>query len=69
VVGDINGVNTEIEGVLPPPFAFTDASITGSGNVSFSSIPEPGSLSLLGLGLLAFGALLRTRRLRVARAA
>jgi hypothetical protein len=64
VIGDINGVNTQIVGVLPPPAIFVDARITGSGNVSFQSIPEPGTVSLLGLGLLGFGVLLRTRRQR-----
>jgi hypothetical protein len=69
VIGDINGVNTVIEGVGPPGSTFIDARIIGSGNVSFQSVPEPGSLSLLGLGLFGLGALLRTRRQRGLRAA
>jgi hypothetical protein len=69
VIGDINGVNTSIQGVGAPGTTFIDARINGSGNVSFQSVPEPGSLSLLGLGLFGLGALLRTRRQRGLRAA
>lgn len=61
VQADINGVNTTVEGVLPPPLNFENANIEGSGNVSFQSVPEPGSLSLLALGLLGFGAMMRKR--------
>ena len=61
VQADINGVNTQISGIAAPPTNFTDGHIIGSGNVSFQSVPEPGSLSLLALGLLGFGAMMRRR--------
>jgi hypothetical protein len=59
----MNGVNTQIAGIAAPPTDFVDGRIIGSGNVSFQSVPEPGSLSLLALGLLGFGVMMR-RRLR-----
>jgi hypothetical protein len=63
VQADMNGVNTQIAGIAAPPTDFVDGQIIGSGNVSFQSVPEPGSLSLLALGLLGFGVMMR-RRLR-----
>ena len=59
VQADMNGVNSVVTGVALPPQNFTNAHIEGSGNVSFQSVPEPGSLSLLALGLLGFGAMMR----------
>lgn len=55
-VADLNGVNTSIQGGNPSaPFASaTDIVITGSGNTSFA-VPEPGTITLLGLGLAAAG--------------
>ena len=54
-VGDINGVNTTVTGVSLPPTNFTDGIIIGSGNTSFSAVPEPGMLFLLGIGLVGMG--------------
>lgn len=56
--GDINGVNTTLIGVTPPPSNFTNAEIDGSGNVQFQSVqavPEPASLALVGLALAGIG--------------
>jgi hypothetical protein len=53
--GDINGVNTQVTGVTLPPSDFTDAIIIGSGNTSFSAVPEPGMLFLLGIGMAGMG--------------
>lgn len=54
-VGDINGVNTSVTGVALPPSDFIDATIIGSGNSSFMSVPEPGMLFLVGIGLVGMG--------------
>jgi hypothetical protein len=58
VVGNINGVNSNVLGVVPVGTAQTDIIINGSGNAAFRSevppaVPEPGTLLLLGTGLLA----------------
>jgi PEP-CTERM motif-containing protein len=52
-LGDFNGVNTSLQGFSTG--SFTDGRIDGSGNLSFSAIPEPSSLLLLGSGLAALG--------------
>lgn len=50
---------------LNPPGSVTQPFSTlaiGSGNAFFNSVPEPGSLALLGIGLLGFGATTWKRR-------
>jgi hypothetical protein len=50
---DFNGVNTSLQGFSGGNF--TSGRIDGSGNVSFSVIPEPATLLLIGTGLAALG--------------
>ncbi len=57
-----SGVTTQITGAnLTGPFT---ANATGSGDIAFTanSVPEPASMSLLGLGLLGFGVASSKRR-------
>jgi hypothetical protein len=60
--GDFNGVNSRIIGVTAPPSTFTNGEIDGSGNVTFQAVPEPASLSLIGIALL--GGVLARRKTR-----
>jgi hypothetical protein len=50
---DFNGVNTSLQGFSMGNF--TSGRVDGSGNVSFSPIPEPTTLLLIGSGLAALG--------------
>jgi hypothetical protein len=50
---DFNGVNTSLQGFSMG--SFTSGRIDGSGNVSFTPIPEPTTLLLIGSGLAALG--------------
>jgi hypothetical protein len=50
---DFNGVNTTLQGFSAG--SFVDGRIDGSGNLSFTVIPEPTSLLLLGSGLAGLG--------------
>jgi len=50
---DFAGNNTSVTGVNLGPF--TGGRIQGSGNLSFSAVPEPASLVLLGSGMAALG--------------
>ena len=52
-IADFNGVNTSLQGFSSGNF--TSGRIDGSGNVSFSVIPEPATLLLIGSGLAALG--------------
>lgn len=58
---DFNGVNTSLQGFSPGNF--TSGRIDGSGNVSFSVIPEPTTLLLIGSGLAALGWIRRKQTL------
>lgn len=62
-VGDFNGVYTEISGVVAPPGSFVRGRIIGSGNTSamMAAVPVPGSLALLGLGMLALAPAVRRK--------
>ncbi len=42
-------------GTYPVQIAMDDASAEGTGSVTIMTAPEPGSLALLGLGMLAIG--------------
>jgi hypothetical protein len=50
---DFAGNNTSVTGVSVGPF--TGGQIVGSGNLSFTAVPEPASLVLLGSGMAALG--------------
>jgi hypothetical protein len=50
---DFNGVNTSLQGFSMGNF--TSGRIDGSGNLSFTVIPEPTTLLLIGSGLAALG--------------
>jgi hypothetical protein len=50
---DFAGNNTNVTGVSVGPF--TGGHIQGSGNLSFTAVPEPASLVLLGSGIAALG--------------
>jgi hypothetical protein len=50
---DFAGNNTQTSGFSLG--AFTGGHIQGSGNLSFSVVPEPASLVLLGSGIAALG--------------
>ncbi|WP_447983995.1 flocculation-associated PEP-CTERM protein PepA [Nitrospira sp. Nam74] len=52
-IGTFNGVNTSLTGFSMGNF--NSGRIDGSGNLSFSAIPEPASLLLVGSGLAALG--------------
>ena len=60
-IADFNGVNTSLQGFSPGNF--TSGRIDGSGNVSFSVIPEPTTLLLIGSGLAALGWIRRKQTL------
>lgn len=59
-IGDFNGVNTKIEGIIGADIAATDALLVGSGNTAFQ-VPEPATLMLFGIGLLGIGRVSRRR--------
>lgn len=59
-IANFNGVNTSLTGFSMG--SFTSGRIDGSGNLSFSVIPEPASLLLVGSGLAALGWLRRRRQ-------
>lgn len=56
-LADFNGVNTTLTGFGMGDF--TDGRIDGSGNLSFSVIPEPTTLLLVGSGIAGLGLLRR----------
>jgi hypothetical protein len=59
---DFNGVNTSLQGFSMGNF--TSGRVDGSGNVSFTAVPEPATLLLIGSGLAAMGWIRRKQTAR-----
>lgn len=57
-IADFNGVNTSLTGFSLGNF--NSGRVDGSGNLSFTAVPEPSTLLLLGAGMAALGWFRRT---------